>query len=99
LAEPGKGIAITDGDFYRPSLTILREDGVETQREVGGEKRLYRGQRLALTWLAGTEQFWSADHHHPEQSPRQHGMPQPRPRVDERPGFGGMRLPATPFAG
>ena len=31
--------------------------------------------------------------------PGKHGMPQPRPRLDERPGFGGMRLPATPFAG
>jgi hypothetical protein len=57
LVLPGarKGVAITGGDFYGPPLAILREDCVETQREVSGEKRLYRGQGLALAWLLGTE--------------------------------------------
>ena len=52
--KPGKGIAITDGDFHGPPLAILREDRFETQREVGGEKRLHRRQRFALAWACGT---------------------------------------------
>ena len=34
LPETGKSIAITDGDFNCPLLAILRENRVETQREI-----------------------------------------------------------------
>jgi hypothetical protein len=99
LPETCKGIAITDGDFDRPPLAILREDRFEMEREVGGEKRLHLGQRLALAWLYGSGPRWTVDHYHSDPPPRKNGMPQPGPRLDERPGFGGMGLPAGPFAG
>jgi len=84
--------------FYCPPLAILGEDRFKTQREIRGEKRLHSGQGLALAWLVGTELPRTAPHDPPKQSSRQHGMPQSSPRLDERPRFSGMGLPAGPLA-
>src|SRR5262249_1854361 len=84
--------------FYCPPLAILGEDRFKTQREIRGEKRLHSGQGLALAWLVGTELPRTAPHDPPKQSSRQHGMPQSSPRVDDRPRFSAMGLPAGPLA-
>jgi hypothetical protein len=99
LAEAGDGLAITEGDCYRPSFAVLREEPGATQREGGGKKGFPRRQRLARAKLGDARQWWTAPHYHTDQPPRKDGLPQPLPRLDARPGCGGMGLPAGPFAG
>ena len=53
LPKAGEGIAIAKGDFHRPPLPILGEDRLQTQGEVGGEKRFHGRRGFALPGLSG----------------------------------------------
>ena len=59
LPKAGEGIAITEGDFYCPPLAILREDRLETQREVGGGRvgKLERAEQQLLFVLVYTKAY------------------------------------------
>jgi hypothetical protein len=86
-------------DLHGPPVTILGEDGFQTQRQVGGEERFQRRGRLALPGLTGVSPGGAADHHDAQQVDGQHRRPPPVPGVDCGPGFAGVGLPAAPFAG
>ena len=96
LPKARNGIAIPNGDFHRPPLPILGENGSKLSvRSV--VKNASREERFAPSGRAGPS--GAAHHYHADQASGQHRMPQTVPGLDQSPCFAGMRLPAVPFVG
>jgi len=55
LAQTREGVGVTDSNFHRPAVAVLREDVLRAQGEIGREKRLDR-----RGWLAVSRAFGAA---------------------------------------
>jgi hypothetical protein len=98
LADAVKGITIAEGDLHRPAVPILLQDGFQTEREVSGKERFDPRPGVPRPGLTFAGRGRAA-HHHPQPAPGEHGVPQPLPRLDQRAGFGQVRLPAPERTG
>ena len=93
LAQTREGVGVTDGNFHRPAVTILREDVLRAQGEIGREKRLDRWGWFAVARTFGAALALTPYDHNPQESPRQHRVPQATPGLDLGARFARMWLP------
>src|SRR5918996_1705188 len=79
LPEPIEGVGVTDFDFHRPAVAILSHDVIDAQGQIGGEQGFEGRQWFSLPRLFRHAFAIPPEHHHTNQAPRQHRMPQPTP--------------------
>ena len=82
LAQTREGVGVTDGNFHRPAVAILREDVLRAQGEIGREKRLDRWGWFVVASPCGAALALTPYDHDPQEAPWQHRVPQTTPGLD-----------------
>jgi hypothetical protein len=84
MAQTREGVGVTDRNFHRPAGTILCEDILRAQGEIGREKRLDRWGWVVVAGLFGAALALTPYDHDPQESPRQHRVPAPEEPIEAR---------------
>jgi hypothetical protein len=93
LAQTREGVGVTEGNVPRPAVAILREEVLRAQGEIGREKRLDRWGWFAMASPCGAALARPPYDPDPQESPRQHRVPQATPGLDLGARCARVRLP------